>query len=394
MKHSLSPLLADLQSESVLYQAWKKTAAFIRSHNWYADTLELDWQALRLPEFIGEIRERLATGKWATKPLRMVPAPKSQVWETTDAGWQPAKAKGGKRPAIKIRPLAHVDLADQVVCTAVMLCLADRVETLQGAPTGSTKTESERKQLLSYGHRLFCDVDDSGKLRHRWGAQKLYRVYSTDYRRFLARPDAVASAHEAAPSGDVEVAVVNADLSRFYDRVRPELLAERLNSLKRGPEEADFFEFSSRLFDWRWHDQKRAAAYGKEAGIEGFERVALPQGLVAAGFFSNVVLLPFDDRLYNSTHQTSVEGIGGIYGLCCKASGKCFVFGSLTHTEAARHARTSTGSSCPNSQCIPTMWTRCSFRSSGTFAASCLWGWFITRATLLPTRHLSIQHCG
>lgn len=37
MKHSLSPLLADLQSESVLYQAWKKTAAFIRSHNWYAD---------------------------------------------------------------------------------------------------------------------------------------------------------------------------------------------------------------------------------------------------------------------------------------------------------------------------------------------------------------------
>ena len=299
MKHILSPDMSDLQSESVLFQAWKKTAAFVRSHNWYADTLELDWQALRLPDFLGEIRQRLQTVNWTTEPLRMVPAPKSQSWEVTNSDWQPAKGKEKKRPRAKIRPLAHVELADQVVCTAVMLCLADRVETIQGEPTRSAKTADDRKRLLSYGHRLFCDHDEqTGNLRHRWGSQKLYRVYSTDYQRFLARPDAVADA--VHPPNGFETTIVNADLSRFYDRVRPELLAQRIARLRHGTEEEAFFTFASKLFDWRWHDARRASSYSKEAKVERFDRIALPQGLVASGFFSNVVLLPFDERLSQS----------------------------------------------------------------------------------------------
>jgi len=307
----------DLQSESVLFQAWKKTASYIRSHNWYADTLELDWQALRLPEFISEIRLRLQTGNWTTTPLRMVPAPKSQAWETTKGVWQPAKSKGRKRPKVKIRPLAHVDLADQVVCTAVMLCLADRVETIQGEPTRSAKTAEDRKRLLSYGHRLFCDHDEqSGNLRHRWGAQKLYRVYSTDYQRFLARPDAVADASH--PPDGFATAIVNADLSRFYDRVRPELLAQRIAALGHGTEEEAFIAFASKLFNWSWHDARRAAAYGKAAEIESFDRVALPQGLVAAGFFSNVVLLPFDERLSQSLGTPLIAGEAAVLIDACR----------------------------------------------------------------------------
>jgi len=316
MKHTLHPLMSDLQSESVLFQAWKKSAAFIRSHNWYADTLELDWQALRLPEFIGEIRQRLQTSNWTTKPLRMVPAPKSQLWETTGDVWQPAKSKGQKRPKPKIRPLAHVDLADQVVCTAVMLCLADRVETIQGETTQSTKTADDRKRLLSYGHRLFCDHDEqTGNLRHRWGAQKLYRVYSTDYQRFLARPDSVA---DACPPTGFEVAIVSADLSRFYDRVRPQLLAERIAALRHGPEEDEFFAFAAKLFNWMWHDVRRAVSYSKDAKIEGFERIALPQGLVSAGFFSNVVLLPFDERLSQSFGTPLIAGEATVLVDACR----------------------------------------------------------------------------
>lgn len=299
--------MKDLQDESVLFQAWKKTSAFIRSHNWYADTLELDWQALRLPEFISGIRLRLQAENWTTEPLRMVPAPKSQVWEMTGGVWQPARGKGQKRPKPKIRPLAHVDLADQVISTAVMLCLADRVETIQGEPTQSTKTAGDRKRLLSYGHRLFCDQDEqSGNLRHRWGAQKLYRVYSTDYQRFLSRPDSVADA--VPPPDGFEIAIVHADLSRFYDRVRPELLAQRMVALQHGIEEVEFFAFAAKLFNWRWHDTRRAASYEKEANIQGFDRVALPQGLVSAGFFSNVVLLPFDERLSQSFGTPLIAG--------------------------------------------------------------------------------------
>ena len=42
----LEPRLDQLSEEYVLVQAWKKTAAFIRYHNWYSDTLELDRAAV------------------------------------------------------------------------------------------------------------------------------------------------------------------------------------------------------------------------------------------------------------------------------------------------------------------------------------------------------------
>jgi len=297
MKHTLSPLISDLQSESVLFQAWKKTEAYIRSHNWYADTLELDWQALRLPEFIAGIQKRIETGKWRMKPLRMVPAPKSQRWETSAEGdWQPADNK-----PLKIRPLAHVALEDQVICTAVMLCLADRVENRQSDPTGGDKTLEDRKRLLSYGHRLFCRMESSGKLRHAWAAKKLYRLYSTDYRRFLARPEDVAKEQRSELEADQHVAIVTADLSRFYDRVRPELLRERILELMQNSEEESFFDFVGQLFDWEWDtdDKRRSSAYAEDAKpkIDGFDHIALPQGLVAAGFFANLALLRFDSAL-------------------------------------------------------------------------------------------------
>lgn len=295
MKEDLHPIWDDLCDEAVLFQAWKKTAAYIRSHNWYADTLELDWQALRVPEFIGEIRQRLnANHAWEPMPLRMVPAPKAQKWIGTGDNWRP-------EGQVKVRPLAHVDLADQVIATAILLCLADRVETAQGNPVGSIRDAGDRRAVLSYGHRLFCDVIE-GRLRHRWGSKKLYRQFSTDYQRFLARPDAVA---ELLPQvADHEIAIVHTDLSRFYDRVRPELLREKLGALKRQPEEDSFFDFAATALNWRWADEKRAAVYEEKEEIEGFQSIALPQGLVSAGFFSNIVLLSFDERLRQAFGQS------------------------------------------------------------------------------------------
>ena len=52
MKQYLSPSIDDLRLECVLMQAWKKTSAYLRSHSWYADTLGIDYESLRLPQFI------------------------------------------------------------------------------------------------------------------------------------------------------------------------------------------------------------------------------------------------------------------------------------------------------------------------------------------------------
>lgn len=305
----LYPDRALLSEEYVLIQAWKKTAGYIRYHNWFSDTLALDRAAVDLPRFLAGIRERLDSSEnWANDPIRIVPAPKSQRWRVDDqsGAWNPIE-KGAK--AARLRPLAHVSLADQVVATAVMLCLADRIETLQGDPRSPISDDESRRRIVSYGNRLFCDAI-KGELRHRWGSSKLYRAYFQDYRTFLARPDEVAATHLSANSRSVFV--VHADLKQFYDRVRPSLLHQALDKVCGSEDERRFFDFAKSLLDWRWHprDQKNEVAiYAEQADLSDFDQVALPQGLVASGFFANIVLLPFDKGMQQAIGTEIEEGI-------------------------------------------------------------------------------------
>jgi hypothetical protein len=148
VKQFLLPTVNELRSESVLLQAWKKTVSYLRQHSWYADTLEIDYHSLRLPEFIRDLQERLASpGTWAPAPLNMVPAPKSQAWRVDKGEWAP---KPGERINEKIRPLAHVALPDQVLATAMLLCLADWTENGLGDPLLSFEIAARRISLHHY----------------------------------------------------------------------------------------------------------------------------------------------------------------------------------------------------------------------------------------------------
>ncbi len=283
MKQALFPTLDDLRSERVLLQAWKKTASYLRQHSWYVDTLELDYQSLRLSDFLHELQERLqAADSWESAPLEIVPAPKSQPWQLDGGIWKP---KGGAHS--KIRPLAHASLSDQVAATAMLLCLADRIEQSMGDPLLPVDQGNNRKKVLAYGHRLLCDSVE-GELRHRWGSSKLYRLFSRDYQTFLRRPDVVME-QVATHAPGYEVAVVQSDLSNFYDRVRPALLHQQVRPFA-GTEDVRFMELFQKLFAWRWKDETFARDYSRRNGIEGFESIALPQGLVASGFFANVAI--------------------------------------------------------------------------------------------------------
>lgn len=311
MKLFLSPTLDDLSLECVLVQAWKKASKYIRQHNWYADTLELDYQSLRLPDFILEIKCLLEIApEWQTTPLRVVPAPKSQKWTLKEGNWIPAPGESIDK---KLRPLAHVSLVDQVVTTAVMLCMANHVETLQGDPTLSITKSGNRKKVISYGNRLFCDSTERG-LHHRWGSSKLYRQYFSDYKTFLERPGRVIDEFKKDLSSEVEIAIVQSDLSKFYDRVRPSLLMAKIKKHCAERTAEPWFKFLEQLFNWGWHDVNWTEKYSKadkKYPIEGFERVALPQGLVASGFFANLVLLDFDQALRGSFGKI-IDGQCGI----------------------------------------------------------------------------------
>lgn len=73
----LTPHLELLKEQYVLVHAWKKTAAYIRYHNWYADTLEIDLAAINLPTFLHDVAERLADPtNWKNDTIRIVPGSK------------------------------------------------------------------------------------------------------------------------------------------------------------------------------------------------------------------------------------------------------------------------------------------------------------------------------
>jgi hypothetical protein len=304
----LEPHIELLCEEYVLVQAWKKTASYIRYHNWYSDTLDLDRAAVNLPRFLGELAERLKAPKqWRNDPLRIVPAPKSQRWQVTNATnvWGPEEE--GKAAA-KLRPLAYVTLKDQVAATAVMLCLANRVETIQGDPRDSIVDAAARKRVISYGNRLFCDLVGE-QLRHRWGSGRLYREYFEDYRKFLSRPEVAADT--VVPRKGNRVVIVHSDLRQFYDRVRPRLLARKIDGLAETGDDPQFYSLARRLLNWEWDrkDSREVAAYKERAELSDFSTVALPQGLVASGFFANIALLDFDEALRGAQSYKLATGI-------------------------------------------------------------------------------------
>lgn len=303
-------------------QAWKKTSSYLRSQSWYADTLGIDMQSLRVSSFLGEIQARLQNpDQWESRPLRFVPAPKNQRWEIDEnERWGPERLtkKRAKSKPLKqkdqrkkdyIRPLAHVDLEDQVVATAILLCLADRVESSLGDPRLDLKKGNNRKEVLAYGHRLYCDKAGESSLRHRWGSSKLYRGYFEDYKKFLERPRRVENELKSRKKRDLEVAVVQSDLSKFYDRVRPSMLHAKLQKFQESSDEIPFFHLAERVLNWRWHtsDQNKVKPYADTNEIgDGFKEVALPQGLVASGFFANIALIDFDKELKSR--------IGNVFG--------------------------------------------------------------------------------
>lgn len=300
---SLVPSLQLLRKDYVLIQAWKKTARYVRSHNSFSDTLALDLTEINLPEFINDLKQRLGEPEnWNSLPIRIVLAPKSQAWGF-NGDWGPLEQ-------CRLRPLAHLKLRDQVAATAVMLCLADQVETVQRDPTLHVcATTPSKVRPISYGNRLFCDWNkNTESLRHRWGSSVLYRGYYDDYRKIITRPMTIAEHYKRNPAANTYI--VHADLREFYDRISPALLYAAVNQQLTDAGE-DFKTLVKNLFCWTWHkdDLVVSQEYAATNKIDHFTTIALPQGLVSAGFFANILMLGMDESLRNSINQEIIEHV-------------------------------------------------------------------------------------
>lgn len=303
-KHQPLTLSDDCINDPVLMAlAWKKSHQYIRTANWYADNFDLDFSALSLVENSKKWAADIQKNDLKFTPLELVPAPKACLWEFKESSffesdecvvWSPVDLED-----VQLRPLAHIAIREQTMMTLVMMCLADKVETLQGDPA----TEYEKVHetgVVSYGNRLFCRYDD-GKAVHSYGATTSYSKYFTDYQRFLERPYYFAQQASNEQDDEQEIFLVELDFSKFFDLVNRGLLVEKINLF------AEAFSLEKRkslnnllaaFKQWQWTGEAKS----KFEEVCKSDKVktaplGLPQGLVAAGFLANVYLLEFDALL-------------------------------------------------------------------------------------------------
>ncbi|EPO5779111.1 reverse transcriptase domain-containing protein [Vibrio harveyi] len=295
---ALKPEISYLTDEVVISQAWKKTHAYIRSFNWYADTLALDVSALGIESEANKWGKQLQVGRLLNK-LELVPAAKSESWIIDkELGWIPKALKDKEEQNERVssppvRPLAHLSIRDQTWATTAMMCLADAVETEQG-----DCSRGEYRRVYSYGNRLVCDWNSDKQAWFRWGNSEIYRKFFSDYQNFLKRPVKIGQLLAEQEQDADHVYVVNLDLSKFYDNIDRNELVQRLKkiSLRFGHPQCDmFWNRFSKIIDWQWRESDLKFAEGHNIPLASGK--GLPQGLVSSGFFANAYMSDFDRQM-------------------------------------------------------------------------------------------------
>jgi len=315
----LQPTKEYLSDEVVMAQAWKKTHAYIRTHNWYADTLALDVSALSLEGSVKNWSATAVSSSEELSPMELVPAAKSDSWIVhEEKGWIPKKSEtidGAEERKNKppLRPLAHLTVRDQTWATAAMLCMADTVETAQGDCSGSDVTNHQRNKVYSYGNRLLCDWKEDGKAWFRWGNSQIYRKFFTDYQNFLRRPVVLGREASANHSSPDRVYVVSLDLSKFYDNIDRQKFVSKLKRLYKEntslDECSEFWSSFIKITNWHWGEGDKTRANDLNLSIVNGQ--GIPQGLVAAGFYANAYMLDFDEAVGSAigSYHPITEGI-------------------------------------------------------------------------------------
>lgn len=323
---------AYLSDPVVLAQAWKKAHAYIRRHNWYADVLELDVSAVNLDAHLKTWATDIASADYAPNALRVVPAPKNCKWVFDGDEWKPKPKEKNedKDDGVPLRPLAHLHIREQVLNTAVMLCLANAVETAQGCPE-LEPLEARKRGVASYGNRLHCQWREGidGELSvadHSWGSSKCYSEYFEHYQKFLSRPVTVCQSLSAELRHDRELYVVKLDLKSFFDKVDVSALRRELMRIDQAHRDKvgrqlpkkdqvhhdQFWKAVERLFKWDWDkDDCPSSVLFPKMDDEDSIPLGLPQGMVASGFLANAYLNQFDilmtQQCYESTKLSDLD---------------------------------------------------------------------------------------
>jgi hypothetical protein len=309
----LKPTAEYLTHPLVLAQAWKKSHQYIRRTSWLADTFELDRSAILLDENLKQWKSELVEEEVPFDQLVLVPAPKTGSWKfheidnvkAMDESYPFKSVHEGKfawAPSdlddpVPMRPLAHVSIRDQSYMTALMMCLANTVESSQG-DTGIQFDKVHESRVVNYGNRLYCEFRNNNAL-FSWGSSNTYSQYYSDYKLFLERPAYFAKKELQSILPGENVYEVHLDIEKFYDKVSRAKLIKKIKSLA-DAEDTILNVLLDKFKDWKW-EKGADTKYANTCIEKGKSKAPLgiPQGLVSGGFFANVYLMDFDEHLAN-----------------------------------------------------------------------------------------------
>lgn len=305
---SLQPKIDYLSDPLIIAQAWKKSHKYIRTHNWYADTLALDISALDLESNSTRWGKRVLQPGFKPHQLELVTAAKSEPWALSETdGWNPTTDSTKRCEKPPIRPLAHISVRDQTLATAVMLCVANAVENEQGDCSKNDFFIARANEIYSYGNRLICDWSSGTEGWFQWGNADTYRKFFTDYQNFLKRPAELARNTADSTIDRNSIYVISLDIERFYDRVDRNVLIRRLKEISlnhyRETPCDEFWRATERILNWQWDENALLAEQQLKISLGN----GLPQGLVASGFFANAFLIQFDREIGKQLSKATTD---------------------------------------------------------------------------------------
>ncbi|HCB0341043.1 antiviral reverse transcriptase Drt1a [Klebsiella pneumoniae] len=302
--YNLEPKYEYLKDSFILGLAWKKTDSFVRTHNWYADILELDKCAFDISDEVTNWSNEISKNALSKSDIELIPAPKGASWFINQGKWTTNKDNR------KIRPLANISIRDQSFATAVTMCLADAIETRQKDCSLSNLGYAEhvKNKVVSYGNRLVCDWDNK-RARFRWGGSEYYRKFSSDYRSFLQRPIYIGRETVNKVSGIDDVYIISLDLKNFFGSIKINLLLEKIKKISADHYAAkfindnEFWTLANRILSWDWPEESLSLLESLDIKEKN---VGLPQGLASAGALANAYLIEFDESLISKL-RTKIE---------------------------------------------------------------------------------------
>ena len=325
----LQPTEDYLTDKIVLAQAWKKAHQYIRTTNWYADTFELDRSAIGLDSLLDKWIDELSQDNFSFNPLRIVPAPKSERWhfdkinpaeaafqdghefsedyfEGLSHGWVPNHKDD--EVAKPLRPLAHVGIRDQTFMMALMMCIANKIETEQGA-TSTDLAEVHKKGVVNYGNRLYCQFNEDDEAGFTWGNATSYSKYFADYQHFLRRPAYFGREALKQKVKNETVYEIHLDIEKFYDCIDRSTLTDKLWDHYDIDNDPVFEKLLIAFDEWEWEGNS-SLVYDLvcKSNDESIPR-GVPQGLVAGGFLANVYLLDFDQEMHGLINKEIKEDV-------------------------------------------------------------------------------------